>query len=60
MEATTLSTILSTVTQIFESVIGMVGTVATTIIGNPILLMFALIPVVGLGVGLFKRLINVN
>ena len=55
-----MEAMLTNVTQIFTAVSGMVGDVAETIVANPILLMFALIPVVGLGVGLFKRLINVN
>lgn len=45
---------------IFSNAIEWLGTVATTIVSNPILLVFTLIPLVGLGVGLFKRLINVN
>lgn len=35
------------------------GTVGSTIVSTPILLLFCAIPLVGLGVGLFKRLLNV-
>ena len=60
-EATvTISTILSNVGDIFTSAIDWVGDVASTVTGNPILLVFAIIPLVGLGVGLFKRLLSVN
>ena len=37
----------------------LVGTVGSTIAGNPLLLTFCVIPLVGLGVGLFRRLLNV-
>lgn len=57
---TTLATILDNVGDVFEAAIGWVGTVAQTIADNPILLIFAIIPLIGLGVGLFRRLINVN
>ena len=55
-----MADILTSVTTIFTAAIGWVGTVAETIADEPILLTFAVIPLIGLGVGLFKRLINVN
>lgn len=60
MEAVTISSILTDVGSIFTEAIGWVGDVATTIAGQPILLIFTIIPLVGLGVGLFKRLLSVN
>ena len=62
MEPTTmtLTQIISALTEIFTAVIGYVGTVATTITSQPLLLIFVLIPIIGLGVGLFKRLLNVQ
>lgn len=60
MEGVTISTILSSVGDVFTSAIDWVGDVATTVTGNPILLVFAILPLVGLGVGLFKRLLSVN
>jgi dipeptide/tripeptide permease len=62
METTTVTvaTLVGNVGTIFEAAIGWVGTVATTIAGEPMLLLFASIPLIGLGVGLFKRLLNVN
>lgn len=56
----TLAEILTNVTSIFTSAIGWVGTVAETIASEPILLIFCILPLIGLGVGLFRRLINVN
>ena len=41
------------------SAIGWAGTVGSTIVKTPSLLLFCAIPLVGLGVGLFKRLLNV-
>lgn len=55
-----MDAILNSVTSIFTEAIGWVGTVGTTIVEQPILLLYAAVPLVGLGVGLFKRLINVN
>lgn len=54
--------LMTTLGTIFTTVIGWVGTVASTITaeGNEILLLFAMIPLIGLGVGLFKRLLNVQ
>lgn len=51
---------LAAVSSIFTSAIGWVATVGTTIAGQPILLAFCALPLVGLGVGLFKRLISVH
>lgn len=55
-----MDAILTSVTSIFTAAIGWVGTVASTIAGSPILLIFCVLPLIGLGVGLFRRLINVN
>ena len=38
---------------------GVGGVVGETVVGTPLLLLFCAIPLVGLGVGLFKRLLNV-
>lgn len=55
-----MDAILTSVGQIFTSAIGWVGTVGTTITSTPILMLFAGLPLCGLGIGFFKRLINVN
>lgn len=60
MEGTTVSTIVGQVGTVFEAAIGWAGTVGTEIVETPLLLTFAVIPLVGLGIGIFKRLINVN
>lgn len=53
-----MAEILTGVSTIFTESIGWVGDVATTITGTPILLLFTVIPIVGLGIGLFKRLLG--
>lgn len=57
-----MATILTTVGSIFTSAITWIGQVSTAITasGNEIILLFVVLPLVGLGVGLFRRLINVN
>lgn len=60
MEAVTVSSLIASVGEVFTAAIGWVGNVASTITSNPILLIFTIIPLVGLGVGLFKRLLSVQ
>lgn len=56
-----MAAIISNVTTIFTAVIGWVGTVATTITaeGNELLLIFAILPLIYLGVKMFRKLMNV-
>ena len=55
----TVATLLSSIDEVFTAAIGWVGTVASTIAGQPILLIACVaIPLCGLGVGLFKRLLS--
>lgn len=55
-----MEALITSVGDIFTGAIGWVTTVGQTIVSTPILLMFCVLPLVGLGVGLFKRLISVN
>lgn len=56
---TTIGTLLTDVGTVFTNAISWVGDVAETIVDNPVLLMFCVaVPLVGLGVGMFKRLIH--
>ena len=54
-----MTEILSSIGSIFTSANGWAGKVGETVVGTPLLLLFCAIPLVGLGVGLFKRLLNV-
>ena len=56
---TTMSTLIESVGTVFTAAIGWVATVADTIAGQPILLLACVgIPLCGLGVGMFKRLLS--
>lgn len=55
----TVATLLSSIGEVFTSAISWAGTVGSTIVKTPLLRLFCAIPLVGLGVGLFKRLLNV-
>lgn len=54
-----MSDLISAVSTVFTAAIGWVGTVASTIADEPILLLSCVaIPLCGLGVGMFKRLLS--
>ena len=54
-----MTDIISAISSVFTAAIGWVGTVASTIADEPILLLACVgIPLCGLGVGLFKRLLS--
>lgn len=55
-----MADIITAITTVFTAAIGWVGTVASTVTSTPILLFFCILGVVGLGIGLFRRLISVN
>ena len=54
-----MADLISNFTTVFTAAIGWVGTVATTVTSTPILLLGVVVGFVGLGVGLFKRLLSV-
>jgi len=54
-----MADIIATITSVFTAAIGWVGTVASTIAGQPILLLAVVgVPLCGLGIGMFKRLLS--
>ena len=54
-----MAELISAVTTVFTAAIGWTGEVASTIAGNNILLLSCVgIPLCGLGVGMFKRLLS--
>lgn len=57
---TTIASLMGSVGEVFTAAIGWVADVAECIAAQPLLLLFCVLPLVGLGVGLFRRLINVN
>lgn len=54
-----MTTLLSSIGEVFESAIGWVGTVAETVAAEPLLLIGVVIGFIGVGVGLFRRLANI-
>ena len=53
-----MTALLTSVGEVFTQAISWVGTVATTITGQPVLLLFCVaVPLCGLGVGMFSRLL---
>lgn len=57
--AMTMTTLLSTITEVFTASIGWVGTVAETVASNPLLLVGVVLGFIGVGVALFSRLLRV-
>ena len=55
----TMTSLLATITEVFTSAVGWVGTVAETISGEPLLLIGCVMGFIGVGVGLFRRMLNV-
>lgn len=54
-----MEALLTAVSSVFTSAVGWVGTVASTINGQPVLLLFCVaVPLCGLGVGMFSRLLH--
>ena len=54
-----MTELIASITSVFTAAIGWVGTTASTIAAQPILLLACVgIPMCGLGVGLFKRLLR--
>ena len=54
-----MSEMISAISTVFTAAIGWVGTVAATIAEQPILLLACVgIPLCGLGVGMFNRLLS--
>ena len=51
-----MTEITAAITATFTAVIGMVSTVVTTITSTPLLLFFTVLPLVGIGIGIFTRL----
>lgn len=54
-----MADIITTITTLFTAAMGWMGTVATTVAETPLLLLGVVIGFVGIGVGLFKRLLRV-
>lgn len=58
--AITISTVLTEVGNVVSSGIEWIGDYLTVITSNPVLLLFVIVPFVGLGIGLLRRLMRVS
>ena len=54
-----MTTMLTTITEVFTAAVGWVGTVADTITDTPLLMVGCVLGFIGVGVGLFKRMFNI-
>ena len=52
----TMSTIVDAISAVFTGVMDMVSTVSQAIVGEPLLLFFCILSLVGIGIGIFSRL----
>lgn len=54
-----MATLITAAGDVFTAAIGWVGDVASAITGQPMLLLFCVaVPLCGIGVGMFKRLLH--
>lgn len=60
MEAGTLSSLITDLGSVFTGVMGWAGTVGTTVTSTPILMVGVSIPLVGAGIGFFRRLLRMR
>lgn len=58
MAENALSGFLTNVGSIFQSVIGWMATIASTVASDPILLTFTVVSLIFLGVNMYRRLLN--
>ena len=55
-----MATYLTAIGDIVSSAVTWLQTAASAIASNPLALLFILLPLMGVGIGLFKRIINLN
>lgn len=60
MDVVSISNFTSAVTELAETGFSMANDVMQTVVGNPVLLAFLALPLVGLGIGLVKRLLHIS
>lgn len=56
----TLSSFLTDIGSVFTAVMGWLSDVGEAIVANPVLLVGVAVPVIFLGVNMFRRLLNIN
>lgn len=58
-ETANMTALLTQVTEVFTSVMKWTSTVATTVMENPLYLLGCVLGIACIGIGVFKRLLNV-
>lgn len=54
----TIADVMTAITSVFTGIMTMLGKVVETVNANPLLLLFCILPLVGIAIGFFKRLAN--
>lgn len=54
-----MTALLATITEVFTAAVGWAGTIGTTITDTPLLLVGVVLGFIGVGVTLFRRMLNV-
>lgn len=60
METVTIATLLTSIGSIVTAAVGWMQQAGTAIAANPLALLFILLPLMGAGIGLFRRIIHLN
>lgn len=60
MEGTTLATMITNLGTVFTGVMGWAATIGSTVVDTPILFVGVSIPIVGAGIGFFRRLLRMR
>ena len=60
METVTIASLLTSIGSIVTAAVGWMQSAGSAIAANPLALLFILLPLMGAGIGLFKRIINLN
>lgn len=55
-----MATLISAITDIATAAVGWMQSAGTAIAANPLALLFILLPMMGAGIGLFRRIIHLN
>ena len=55
-----MSTYIGYIGDIVTAAVGWMGDAADASVANPLALLFILLPLMGAGIGMFKRIINLN
>ena len=58
MESPTIASILTSISAVVTQAVTWAGDIVTFVVSNPLIMVFVAIPLVGLGIGMVKRMIS--